>query len=97
MTDFDVVLNYLPPEGHPQDVEEDGCPYCALRRIEAELAALKARRCATCDEWDGPMGNGMGKCCYWTINSSPADPGCGETHFRDTHADGFCHRWQARL
>ena len=41
MTDFDVILNYLPPEGHPQDVEEDDCPYCALRRIEAELAALK--------------------------------------------------------
>ena len=67
-----------------------------IAELEAELAALKERRCETCDEWDGPMSNGMGKCCYWTINSSPANPGCGETHFRDTHADGFCHCWQAR-
>ena len=64
--------------------------------LKAELAALKERRCETCDEWDGPMHRDMGKCCYWTINSSPANPGCGETHFRDTHADGFCHRWAAR-
>ena len=41
MSDFDVVLNYLPPEGHPQDVEEDDCPYCALRRVETETERLK--------------------------------------------------------
>ena len=48
MSDFDVIANYLPPEGHPQDVKEDDCPYCALRRIETELAALKGRWCEAC-------------------------------------------------
>ena len=63
--------------------------------LEAKLSALKARRCETCDEWDGPMGTRqMGKCCVWTINSSPANPGCGKTHFRDTPASGFCYRWK---
>jgi hypothetical protein len=66
------------------------------RPLEAELAALKAQKCETCKEWDGPLGNGLGKCCVWTITSVPANPGCGRTHFRDTPAHGFCYRWAAR-
>jgi DNA repair exonuclease SbcCD ATPase subunit len=69
---------------------------------EAALAAERERRCCNCDEWDGPFGwqddNGraFGKCCVWTVNSSAANPGCGETHFRDTPADGYCYKFAAR-
>jgi len=42
--DFGLVYDYLPAEGHPQDVEEDKCPYCALRRIHSRIAELEAER-----------------------------------------------------
>ena len=83
MSDFDVVANYLPMEGHPQDVEEDDCPYCALRRIEAELAALRARRCDNCECGDPS-----------TARDDP-DVYCGQ-HSQWWRSDQFCSLWAAR-
>lgn len=65
-----------------------------VRRDVIDAAPTVCR--GECDKWDGPMANGWGKCCVWTINSSPANPGCGMTHFRDTPEAGHCHRFKRR-
>ena len=71
-----------------------------IKHLSLDNERMKAERdtrCEGCDEWDGPMGNGFGKCGVWTIDSSPANPGCGQTHFRYTAADGYCYRWAKRM
>ena len=61
----------------------------ALRKI--------AGFCRDCEDWDGPLGwsdpqgRRYGKCCYWTINPVPTNPG-----FRDTPEDGYCYRFKER-
>lgn len=42
--DLDVLFDYLPTGGHPQDVDVDKCPYCALGRIRALISELEAQR-----------------------------------------------------
>ncbi len=70
--------------------------------LVGQLDAAPTIECKACEHWDGPFGwldsrgRGYGRCCIWTITSSPANPGCGKTHFRDTPEDGYCYRFQRR-
>jgi hypothetical protein len=76
--------------------------HTGIKDCMALASAAPTVECAACEHWDGPFGwldsraRGYGKCCVWTITASPANPGCGETHFRDTPEDGYCYRFQRR-
>jgi chromosome segregation ATPase len=94
----DDALKRLAAEARDHDY--DVARMCAAReatyaltqraeKAEAEVAALKARRCETCDKWlpvHSPVNGDLRLCCTWS-GEDGADPP------RYTSADVSCSFW----